>query len=186
MASKTTQASAAPAPSASGEATSTTKAPSSDESLITRLVLNPIFFVSFILSFILVDSRNFARSHTHRSSSSPKSTSPSRTSSSAGQSQRPAYSRWFSSTSSTNTVSASGQKQDGRSRLGNGEPNYWKSKQRRLARMEIGDALEMRKYVVVGLFLALVCVFVGGFWVGRMGWSIMGPRFWGWWGWESV
>ncbi|MCJ1393705.1 hypothetical protein MMC18_006581 [Xylographa bjoerkii] len=90
------------------------------ESFLARYLTTPLFFASFLVSFLLVDTRN------HR-----------RTGSSDRDAARPA------------------------------EPWFWRAKHRKLARLEIGQALERRRLVLVGLLVVLGVGCLGTWWVVR-------------------
>lgn len=106
-----------PIPSKSSNPPNPSSAPEPPESFVTRYFTTPLFFASFLLSFLLVDNRN----HSHATSSRKHESS-------------------------------------------GAEPWFWRAKHRKLARLEIGEALEMRRLVVLGMLLGLAFGCVGAWW----------------------
>ncbi|MCJ1401329.1 hypothetical protein MMC11_004541 [Xylographa trunciseda] len=116
---------------------SSAPAPAPDEppdSLLARYLTTPLFFASFLLSFLLVDNRNHTHAHPQ---SSPKTHSNHNNHNGAGAT----------------------------------EPWFWRAKHRRLARLEIGQALEMRRLVVLGMVVG-VGIACGAAWC--VGWWVVG------------
>ncbi|MCJ1383882.1 hypothetical protein MMC17_006996 [Xylographa soralifera] len=91
------------------------------EPFIARYFTTPLFFASFLLSFLLVDTRNHSQTTSSRKPPSARETEP-----------------WF-----------------------------WRARHRKLARLEIGQALEMRRLVLGVVLLVLGVGLVGAWWVGR-------------------
>ena len=108
--------------------------PPTSESIITRLIYNPLFFISFALSLLLVDNRNYDRSHSHK--------------------------HYSESNSDDGT-----QKKK--------EPWIWRAKHRKVARMELGEALEIRRWVLMGLIGGMLGGMLGSWFLMRWGWGMV-------------
>lgn len=57
---------------------------------------------------------------------------------------------------------------------GEGREWVWHTKQRKMLRMEVVDAFELRRWVVVGLGVLAVVLGVGWWWIGRWAWGRWG------------
>ncbi|KAK0119240.1 hypothetical protein ONS95_008094 [Cadophora gregata] len=158
------------------------------ESAISRLLITPITFVSFLLSLALIDSQN------HRLRTKTHSHSPSRTQPTTllghirdslhGLVYKEVDQGPYAYVRSPNLIvnareglrerSASGSRSPRRSgerEREKAEPWHWHTKQRKMMRAEVEDAFKVRKWVVV--FLVLVAVFGVGSLV-MMGWWLLG------------
>ncbi|KAH9221693.1 hypothetical protein DL95DRAFT_421582 [Leptodontidium sp. 2 PMI_412] len=158
------------------------------ESAVSRLLITPITFLSFLLSLALIDSHNHrlrTKTHSHSPSRSQPTTLLGRIRNflhrlvwkevDAGPY---AYVR-----SLNLTVAADGQERSASSspsRRGGekDEPWHWHTKQRKMMRAEVEDAFKVRKWVVI--FLVLMAVsgigllfmmgrWMVGFWRNREG-----------------
>ena len=123
-------------------------APETQDPLLTRLFLTPLLCISFLLSLLLVDSRNHERESDHSASS--------RTSYIFGL-------PWVRK---------------------EGETWVWRSRRRKIVRAEMGQAFEVRKWVLGGLVVGGVVAVGAGLllmrWVwGRVGSYTLGGRL-GW------
>ena len=110
-------------------------APDVQESLLTRVVLTPLRCVSFLLSLLLVDTRNHERLRPGAAATGNR----------FGRLRGP----WVRK---------------------EGEAWVWRARRRKIMRAEMGQAFEVRKWVMVGLVVAgVVIVAAGGLvvrWVG--------------------
>ncbi|CZT04647.1 uncharacterized protein RAG0_11039 [Rhynchosporium agropyri] len=145
------------------------------ESTVSRLLITPITFLSFLLSLALVDSHNYHL----RTKSLSKSPSRSQPTTLLGRVRRLLHGLVFREVDagpyayvrSPNLEVKAGEKRD-RSASGHSSPSpspgrrsgevdepwHWHTKQKKMMRAEFEDALKLRKWVV--LFLGLV-VFSG-------------------------
>jgi hypothetical protein len=129
---------------------SSTPPPEEPDSFITHYIYTPLFFASFLLSFLLVDNRN----HECVSKARPQLTSAvsgSRSSSTSIRSSRDEEEKWI-----------------------------WRAKHRKMAKLEIGQALEMRQWVALGIVGMLVLGGVSLWFVGKMMLCRIAEFAWGW------
>ncbi|KAH7417365.1 hypothetical protein BKA64DRAFT_298917 [Cadophora sp. MPI-SDFR-AT-0126] len=168
------------------------------ESAVSRLLITPITFLSFILSLALIDSHNHhlrTKTHSHSPSRSQPTTLLGRIRTSLHgliwkEVDQGPYAYVRSPNLDPNVGqgsrerSASGSRSP-RRRSGDGvrekekdEPWHWHTKQRKMMRAEVEDAFKVRKWVVV--FLVLVA-FTGLGLLGTMGWWMLGV----WTSWEG-
>ncbi|TVY52800.1 hypothetical protein LCER1_G006473 [Lachnellula cervina] len=136
------------------------------ESAISRLLIAPLTFVSFLLTLALIDSRNHAlRTHTHKPPSAPFARIKSLFHSLIFK--RVPEPSPYSYVRSPDAKSESGVEHV----QGNEEPWHWHTKQRKMMKAEMDDAFRMRKSVMVFLVLVgvgiAVAVGVIGRWVLR-------------------
>lgn len=114
-------------------------APGIQDSLLTRLFLTPLLCVSFLLSLLLVDTRNHERSH--------------RDSSATGNIGARPRLPWL-------------QKE--------GDAWVWTSRKRKIMRAEMGQAFEVRRWIMVALVLFGVMTMGAGVLVMQWVWGRVG------------
>ncbi|KAE8448372.1 hypothetical protein EG329_009616 [Mollisiaceae sp. DMI_Dod_QoI] len=133
------------------------------ESVVVRLFITPIAFVSFLLSLALIDSRNNRlRTHSH----SPNRPAPTTI---FGRVKTILHSLVFKPLSESPYAYVKSPDAKERSRSGTGteqekekEPWHWHTKQRHLMKAEMDDAFRVRKWVVVFMVLLGLATAVGG------------------------
>lgn len=139
----------------------------SKESVVSRLILTPLTFLSFLFSLALIDTRNHilrTRQHTHPPSGPPTPDT--------------FYNRlklfihniiFKPVSSSPYSYVGKGEGEGGRE----GEKWFWHTKQRKLMKAEMDDAFRLRNSVatvlVAGLFMGSIVVFGGVRW----SWSVV-------------
>ncbi|KAH7391785.1 hypothetical protein BKA66DRAFT_412844 [Pyrenochaeta sp. MPI-SDFR-AT-0127] len=139
---------------------SPTNGPIDDESLLTKIILTPVLFTSFILSLFFVNYRNRARRTNAHSSHSflahfypstwldpepyQDSSNPSRDGSGSGGRLEP--------------HDAIGPRKGEYSPGGKKKSKSWylNKKIRKVAKMEIGDAFQLRSRIMAGMVIVLV------------------------------
>ncbi|KAI9715748.1 MAG: hypothetical protein M1812_005746 [Candelaria pacifica] len=130
------------------------------DNIVTRLIITPILFLSFILSLFLVDRRNTSYRTTQHPSPPPTTL--------LAKLKHALVSPWQDA-----EPYRSGNHQDGKE-------EKWRlhSKHRKMMRMEVSDAFELRGKVVVGIVVfgllaglgVLVCGWwIWGLWIGGLG-----------------
>ncbi|TVY14917.1 hypothetical protein LARI1_G008502 [Lachnellula arida] len=140
------------------------------ESAISRLLIAPLTFVSFLLTLALIDSRNHAlRTHTHNPPSAPFARIKALLHSLIFK--RVPEPSPYSYVTSPDAKSESGSGSGVRHVEGKEEPWHWHTKQRKMMKAEMDDAFRMRGSVMVVLVLVgvgiAVAVGVVGRWVLR-------------------
>ncbi|KAF1949361.1 hypothetical protein CC80DRAFT_510591 [Byssothecium circinans] len=160
-----------------------------EDSLLVRIIVTPILFTSFLLSLFLINrSDRLHRASTSTSTSSSPSTTSSKSllsllspSSWLGPEpyQDPAHSTWkrrdsHSHVSPNDAISPGKEREGGSSEAKKREPWYLHKKIRKIAKMEISEALEMRGWVILGMGVVGALV-AWGFWA--VGWWLVG-RVW--------
>ncbi|OBT69871.1 hypothetical protein VE03_00471 [Pseudogymnoascus sp. 23342-1-I1] len=133
------------------------------ESPLTRLVIAPLTFLSFLLSLFLIDTYSTSSRRRDRAPTPP--------------SVKDALIAllWRPKPGSPYAYVGGGGKSGGGGKGGEREEWVWHTKQRKMLRMEVVDAFELRRWVVVALGVVVVVLGGAGWWVGRW--------VWGWWGW---
>ncbi|KAE9381119.1 hypothetical protein N431DRAFT_476023 [Stipitochalara longipes BDJ] len=135
------------------------------ESAVSRLLIAPLTFVSFLLSLALIDSRNHSlRTHSH----SPSRPAPTTL---FGHVKafihsviwKPAPGSPYSYIKSPNSKLTNGREKEGKGGVKGkeDEPWHWHTKQRHMMKAEMDDAFRVRKWVVVFLLAAGVMAFFG-------------------------
>ncbi|TVY85693.1 hypothetical protein LAWI1_G008567, partial [Lachnellula willkommii] len=130
------------------------------ESAISRLLIAPLTFVSFLLTLALIDSRNHAlRTHTHNPLSAP-----------FARIKALLHSLIFKRVPEPSPYSYV-RSPDAKSGVGHvegkEEPWHWHTKQRKMMKAEMDDAFRMRGSVMVVLVLVGVGIAVAVGVVGR-------------------
>ncbi len=123
-----------------------------------QLLIAPITFVSFLLSLALIDNRNASlRYHIHASSPSPASDGI------YGWAKNTLHS-WvyrpqpYAYVISPDLLQRQKSGEIVKEQAAKVEPWHWKTKQKTMMKMEVADAFEMRKWVVLAM-AAAVAVF---------------------------
>ncbi|PMD19629.1 hypothetical protein NA56DRAFT_646954 [Hyaloscypha hepaticicola] len=132
------------------------------ESALSRLLIAPLTFISFLLSLALIDSRNHSlRTHSHSPSRPPPS-------SYLGHIKSFLHSLIYKPAASSPYayIKSPNKEKDGKGnggKVGKGkeeEPWHWHTKQRHMMKAEMEDAFRLRKWVVLVLLAAgVVAVF---------------------------
>ncbi|KAF2239201.1 hypothetical protein EV356DRAFT_166335 [Viridothelium virens] len=135
-----------PSPPNSPETSHETGPSDPSESFFTQLILSPLLFTSFLLSLFLVDRRNRA----YRVSEHPT------TSTVASVLSRIAPAKWwdpepYGTHNGGNDGSGDRPKQ----------PWYIKKKHRKIAKMEVSEAFELRTSVIFGIVVTMMTVLIG-------------------------
>ncbi|KAH9860549.1 hypothetical protein J1614_011880 [Plenodomus biglobosus] len=139
--------------------------PGEEESLLTKIILTPILFISFIISLFLVNHRNRARrskAHTTYSSSILSHLAPSSwldpepyqdpTDSTWGREGDPGHVEPHDAIGPPKDAAGQGQKNKAKKR----KSWHLNKKIRKVAKMEISDAFEMRGRVMVLMLFVIV------------------------------
>ncbi|KAF1945460.1 hypothetical protein EJ02DRAFT_44728 [Clathrospora elynae] len=138
------------------------------ESLLTRIIFTPVLFVSFILSLFLVNYRNRARRAEAHSSQYTilKYLAPSAWLDPEPY-QNPHDSTWGHRGSARHVEphDAIGPRDDGQSKSGKKKSWHLNKKIRKIAKMEVGDAFEMRGQIIVAM-VAMLLVSSVVLWMG--------------------
>ncbi|TGO52731.1 hypothetical protein BCON_0136g00270 [Botryotinia convoluta] len=123
------------------------------ESAVVRLIIAPITFISFLISLLIIDSRNsYLRIHQH---SEPR-TYPITF---IGRIQEFLHKLMFKPQPYAYIKSPSrGQNAEGIKRKEE-EPWHWNTKQKKMMKMEVSDAFKFRQWVLVGM--AVVAAGIG-------------------------
>ncbi|TVY42554.1 hypothetical protein LSUB1_G001208 [Lachnellula subtilissima] len=140
------------------------------ESAISRLLIAPLTFISFLLSLALIDSRNHAlRTHTHNNAPPPP----------FARIKALFHSLIFKRVADPSPYSyvrspdLKSESRDGNGNVeGKEEPWHWHTKQRKMMKAEMDDAFRMRKSVMVFLMLVGVGIAVAVGVIGR--WILRG------------
>ncbi|KAF2199822.1 hypothetical protein GQ43DRAFT_442149 [Delitschia confertaspora ATCC 74209] len=158
--------------------------PESEESLFTRSVINPVLFLSFLFSLCFVNWRDRVRRTRHNSK--VLSYFWPTTWIAPEPYQDPSSSAWGRRDSVLSLNGSGGGhvepegvlKNAGRKEKGTGEEGkrwYLHRKIRKVSKLEIGDALEMRGRVIVGMVVGVVMMLVGVVvslrWLVRLCWG---------------
>ncbi|MCJ1340935.1 hypothetical protein MMC09_006231 [Bachmanniomyces sp. S44760] len=131
-----------PSPSPSTDSSPNTTTSTTTISSLTSLFLTPLLFASFLLSFFLIDSRNYQHSHPPSlPSSSTRGRSPR-----SSQDKEQGSNGWI-----------------------------WRSKKRKVAKMEIAEAFELRGSIMTGLVIGGMGISIGGIWMGSWLWDRWQP-----------
>ncbi|CAL3962332.1 unnamed protein product [Diplocarpon coronariae] len=142
------------------------------ESAISRLVITPLVFLSFLLSLALIDSHNHNLRHSH----SPSHAQPTTV---LGHIRQLIHSLIFTEVKDRGPYAyvkspasrEMEQERDASSSSGraNEEPWHWHTKQGKMMRAEMEDAFKLRKWVVIALvgvlFNGVMAVWMLGRWV---------------------
>ncbi|PBP19570.1 hypothetical protein BUE80_DR009589 [Diplocarpon rosae] len=158
------------------------------ESVISRLVITPVAFLSFLLSLALIDSHNHNLRHSHSLSRAQPTTL-------LGQVRQLLHSLVFTEVGEKGPyayVKSPGSREMEPEKDANSSPDrakeepwHWHTKQRKMMRAEMEDAFKLRKWVVIALIIgivsAAVVVWMLGRWVisafGGMGMVADGKEF---------
>ena len=136
-----------PSPPRSLRLSSTPQPSERPESFFSQLILSPLLFTSFLLSLFLVDRNNRAYRVSERLSSPATVSALSRV----------FPSKWWDPepypTSDIAINGAAYQKK---------QPWYIKKKHRRVAKLEVTEAFELRTSVILGLIIGMLTVLIGG------------------------
>ncbi|PQE12680.1 ATP phosphoribosyltransferase protein [Rutstroemia sp. NJR-2017a BBW] len=120
------------------------------ESAIVKLLVTPVTFISFLISLFLIDSHNNSlRFHQHSSSYRPPKTL-------YGRSKAFIHNLVFKPQPYTYIRSPYREPPPGREERREDEPWHWHTKQRKMMKMEVSDAFEVRHTVLAGM-LVTVC-----------------------------
>ncbi|OBT77883.1 hypothetical protein VF21_03223 [Pseudogymnoascus sp. 05NY08] len=123
-----------------------------NESSLSRLVIAPITFLSFLLSLFLIDS------YTTSSRRRDRATRPAR---GWGGGVKEALSALLWKPKPGSPYAYVGGSR-GQGKGGEGEEWVWHTKQRKMLRMEVVDAFELRRWVVAALGVSVVVLGGGG------------------------
>ncbi|PMD62185.1 uncharacterized protein K444DRAFT_610295 [Hyaloscypha bicolor E] len=128
------------------------------EGAVSRLLIAPLTFISFLLSLALIDSRNHSlRTHSHSHSRLPPSTVFGHVKeflhSLVYQSMPSSPYSYIKSPNSQSSLSKEGKEKE--------EPWHWHTKQRHMMKAEMDDAFRVRKWVVVFLVACAVLAVFG-------------------------
>ncbi|TGO35603.1 hypothetical protein BHYA_0152g00080 [Botrytis hyacinthi] len=123
------------------------------ESAVVRLIIAPITFVSFLISLLIIDSRNsYLRIHQHSKSRTYPNTL-------IGRIQEFLHKLVFKPQPYAYIKSPSrGQNAEGIKRKEE-EPWHWNTKQKKMMKMEVSDAFKLRQWVLIGM--AVVATGIG-------------------------
>ncbi|RDL40067.1 Uncharacterized protein BP5553_00046 [Venustampulla echinocandica] len=139
------------------------------ESVITRLLISPLIFISFLFSLALIDSRNYSfRQHSHPNSQDAPTTI-------FGRIKAFLHPIFFKRISSPYVYVKSPEAKS--SGAGNGtreeEPWHWHTHQRKMMKAEMDDAFRLRRsvmLVLIGLLIGTILVLAT---VIRWGWGLL-------------
>ncbi|KAN0122864.1 hypothetical protein V8E51_001190 [Hyaloscypha variabilis] len=167
---------ASPAPSPARSPASTFRSPlppeAPKESAVSRLLIAPLTFISFLLSLALIDSRNHSlRTHSHSPSRPAPTTAFGRTKALLhSMVWKPVQGSPYSYIKSPNSKSVKEGEREGKGgvKRKEDEPWHWHTKQRHMMKAEMDDAFRVRKWVVVFLLAVGVVAVFGA--VGLVRW----------------
>ncbi|TEY39698.1 hypothetical protein BOTCAL_0453g00020 [Botryotinia calthae] len=136
------------------------------ESAVVRLIIAPITFVSFLISLLIIDSRNsYLRVHQH---SEPR-TYPNTF---IGRIQEFLHRLIYKPQPYAYIKSPSrGQNAEGIERKGE-EPWHWNTKQKKMMKMEVSDAFKFRQWVLVGMAVVATGIGLLVLYLGNWIWQI--------------
>ncbi|KAF7894622.1 uncharacterized protein EAF01_010072 [Botrytis porri] len=136
------------------------------ESAVVRFIIAPITFISFLISLLIIDSRNsYLRIHQHSETRKYSNTF-------IGRIQEFLHRLIYKPQPYAYIKSPSQGQNAGGIKRKEEEPWHWNTKQKKMIKMEVSDAFKLRQWVLVGMAVVATGVGLVVLYLGNWIWQI--------------